>query len=113
MAIDPGVPILEEADLEERIADEEPVLVFFYADWCGFCRAFAPAFREKVERIDVDAVAANISSESDPRWKSYEVKAVPTLVGFRDGREVARADARPGRGLKAEDVDRVVAELEA
>jgi thiol-disulfide isomerase/thioredoxin len=111
MAIDPGVPILDEDELADRIDDEDLVAVLFYADWCGFCRAFAPAFRDRVDTLDVEAVAANISDESDPRWKRHDVQAVPTLAAFEDGEQVARVDARPGRGLEAEDVDRLAADM--
>lgn len=109
--IDPGVPVLEESELEDRIQAEDPVVVLFYADWCGFCRAFVPTFREEVGNADVDAVAANISSESDPRWSTYEVDTVPTLIAFRNGETVARADGRAGRGLEAGDLEALLGEL--
>lgn len=109
--IDPGVEIVD--DLDDVTESDEPVLVMFYADWCGFCRAFAPDFRQRIQALDVDAVAANISSNSDPRWKRYDIDAVPTLIAFQGGNQIARADSRPGRGLEARDVDEVAAQIKA
>jgi len=111
MAIDPGVEILDEDELADRIEEPDPVAVFFYADWCGFCRAFAPSFPQRVETLDVDAVASNISDESDPRWTRFDIDIVPTLIGFADGQETARVDGRPGQGLEPEDVDRLAADM--
>lgn len=111
MAIDPGVPVVDEDELDERIQAEDPVAVFFYADWCGFCRAFAPTFQQRVDMLDLEAVAANISERSDPRWKRFGVSTVPTLVAFAAGEQVARVDGRPGRGLEAEDVERLATEM--
>lgn len=111
--IDPGVAILDEQALDERIESSQPVIVFFYADWCGFCRAFSEPFRETIRDAEVEAVAANISAESDPRWKRFDISVVPTLVAFRDGEEIARAGGRPGMGLDIEDLEQLLAEIEA
>jgi thioredoxin-like negative regulator of GroEL len=113
MAIDPGVPQLDPTELDDRIDGEDPVVVFFYADWCGFCRAFAPEFATRAETLEHDAVAANISDQTDPRWKRFSIDTVPTLIAFLEGQPVARVDGRPGVGLEAEDVDRLVADIPA
>lgn len=113
MAIDPGVPVLAADELTDRIDEADPVAVFFYADWCGFCRAFAGSFTDRVDELGVDAVAANLSDRSDPRWSTYDVDIVPTLVAFADGEELARVDGRPGQGLEPEDVDRLAADMTA
>lgn len=106
--VDPGVPVVD--DLDEHVQGSDPTVVVFYADWCGYSRAFLPSFKERVQTLDIDAVAANISSRSDPRWATYDVDTVPTLIAFREGEPVARVDGRAGRGLKAQDVDKVLAE---
>jgi thiol-disulfide isomerase/thioredoxin len=111
--LDYGVPVLDEAELDDRIVDADTLVVAFYADWCGFCRAFAPTFRENADELPGEVVAANISSESDPRWSRFGVDAVPTLVAFRQGEPVARRDARPGRGLDESDLDAIADRLAA
>lgn len=112
-SIDPDVPVLDEDALDDAIDSETGVVVCFYADWCGFCRAFMPTFEETADALPFDAVAANISDYGDPRWSRFDIDTVPTLVAFRDGRVISRVDGPPGRGLKAEDVERLATELPA
>lgn len=97
--LDPGVPILDPDETAEAIASEELVVVLFYADWCGFSARIIGPFKEKSENLPGTVVAANLASNTDPRWDRYHIQAVPTVVAFRHGEPVARADAIPGRGL--------------
>jgi thioredoxin len=82
---------------------EVPVLVEFYADWCGPCRMIAPevekvaaevAGRAKVVRINVD--------EDRAAAAAYGVRAVPTFIAFRSGQETGRqSGAIPASRMKA------------
>lgn len=112
-SIDLALPVLDEDALDEAIASPEGIVVCFYADWCGFCRAFMPTFEEKAPALPVDAAAANISDYGDRRWTRFDIDAVPTLIAFRDGEIIARVDGPQGRGLRAEDVDRLIETLPA
>lgn len=105
--LDPEVPVLDQDELEEAVESGDQVVVLFYADWCGFCARFMGPFREKHDELPGKVVAANISSNSDPRWDRFRVQAVPTLIAFQGGQPVARADARPGRGLGPEHIDEI------
>lgn len=109
---DPDVPVLDADALDEALSRGESMIVVFYADWCGFSRAFLPIFEERAPELELPPAAANISSESDPRWSTHDVQTVPTLVAFEDGEEVARVDGRPGQGLDESDLDRLLEELE-
>lgn len=111
MTIDPDVPRLDEEALQALLDRGDDAIVMFYADWCGFCRAFTPTFEDRADDLPLPAAAANITKESDPRWAEHEIDAVPTLVAFKDGEEVARVGGRPGAGLKGEDLDRLVEKL--
>lgn len=104
-ALDPGVPVLAESALADRIGRPAPVLVLFYADWCPFSEQFLRVFRERMEGRSVDAVAANLSHPEDPRWEAYDVDAIPTVIAFRDGSAFDRLDGVPGEGLSQEGFD--------
>lgn len=98
--LEPGVPVLAETALADRIDRGTPVLVLFYADWCPYCQEFLPRFRKQRHRLPVSPAAANLSHPEDPRWERYDVETIPTLVAYRDGEEIARIEAEPGEGLE-------------
>ncbi len=109
--LDPGVRILDPDETAETIAGEDLVVVLFYADWCGFSARFIGPFKEEREDLPGTVVAANLASNTDPRWDRYHVQAVPTLIAFRHGEPVARADAIPGRGLGPDHLEDLVDRL--
>ena len=76
---------------KEVLNSEEPVLVDFYADWCGPCKMMAPVVeslaaelqgRAKVGKINVD--------ENQDLAMEYNVMSIPTLIIFKDGKEIKR-----------------------
>lgn len=76
---------------KEVLQSSQPVLVDFYADWCGPCRAIAPIIEEiarelhtrlKVVKLDVD--------QNSQTAMEYGVQSIPTLLIFKNGKEVER-----------------------
>lgn len=102
--LDPGVRILSETALSDRVHRDRPVMVVFYADWCPFSEASMPAIRDTAEDVDVDVVAANISHPKDPRWEEFGIDTVPTLAVYENGTEQRRAAARRGQSLEEDDL---------
>ena len=85
-----NTPIVTESDFEaEVLQSEQPVLVDFYADWCGPCRALAPLIDEIAEESS-DAKVVKVNVDENPQLASqFSVMSIPTLIVFRDG-EVAQ-----------------------
>ena len=87
----------------EVLENEQPVLVDFWAPWCGPCRVVHPILEEMSnEREDVRIVSLNIDDNQQTAAR-YDVLSIPTLILFKDGAEAKRIiGARPKRSLEAE-----------
>lgn len=89
----------------------EPTVVLFWAGWCGFCRAFRPAFDATVAKYDARFAIARLDDYDNPLWERYAVNVVPSLAFFRDGELVTRKDGRLMRGLSAADLEAFLREV--
>jgi len=68
-----------------------PVLVDFYADWCGPCRMMAPAVDELARSSAGSILVAKLDTDASQRVASrYQIRGIPTVIAFRNGREERR-----------------------
>lgn len=68
-----------------------PVLVDFWAPWCGPCRAVAPEFQKVAFRLRGRLLVAKVNTDELPELaERFQIRSIPTMAVFRDGREVAR-----------------------
>jgi thioredoxin 2 len=68
-----------------------PVLVDFYADWCGPCRMMAPAVDELARTSAGHALVAKLDTDASQKTASrYQIRGIPTVIAFRNGREARR-----------------------
>ncbi|WP_107871969.1 thioredoxin TrxC [Pseudoduganella sp. UC29_71] len=82
---------------------ELPVLVDFWAPWCGPCRSMAPFYEQAAQRLEPDFRVVKVNTEEAQDLASrYAIRSIPTLALFKGGREIAR---QPG----AMDANNIVA----
>ncbi len=79
-----------DAELDALVSSSPvPVLVDFYADWCGPCRSLAPVLEQLAERSAGQLVVAKVDTERDKRWAGQlGVSGIPAMFAFKDGQMV-------------------------
>lgn len=84
--------ILNQANIEEILAQNIlPVIIDFWAPWCGPCTSFAPTFKDSAAKFSNQLIYAKVDTESEQILGiKYRIKSIPTLAYFWQGKEIGR-----------------------
>jgi thioredoxin 2 len=88
----PGSPVVLTDDSFERhlVRSEIPLVVDFWAPWCGPCKMMAPSFEQAAATIEPRARLGKVNTEQNQMLaQRYGIRSIPTLAVFKDGQQVA------------------------
>src|SRR5438067_368515 len=111
-----NIPVHVSDDAFEKtvLKAQTPVLVDFWAPWCGPCKMIAPAVEELAKEYEGKALIAKVNTDNDPLWASrFGIQGIPTLIIFKDGKEVDRVVGAVRKDVLKNKLEKVVAAVPA
>jgi thioredoxin 1 len=98
---------LSDSTFDEEIkGSTEPVLVDFWAEWCGPCKMIAPTLEEMAQDFAGRLKIAKLNVDDSPDIaRRFEVMSIPTLILFKDGEPVQRLIGAKGKGQLVQEID--------
>lgn len=102
---------VSDAEFEAKVLQSEtPVLVDFWAPWCGPCRAVAPVLDELASDMGEKVVIAKVNTDENSQWATkYEVRGIPTMLFIKNGEEVDRMVGAAAKPMIQQRIDDMIA----
>jgi thioredoxin 1 len=102
---------LSDATFDETIAGADtPVLVDFWAEWCGPCKMIAPTLAEIASEQKGKLAIGKLNVDDNPDTaRRFDVMSIPTLLVFKDGQQVKRLVGAKGKGQLLQDLAEFIA----
>jgi thioredoxin 1 len=96
-------------DFNEIINSEKPTLVDFFATWCGPCQMLSPILEEVSIEVGDTAKVLKVDVEENMDFaRQYNVRSVPTLIIFKEGKEVWRKSGLTEKNVLVESINNVI-----
>ena len=101
---------VSDANFEAEVLNSDiPVMVDFWAEWCGPCKMVAPVVEELAGVYDGKLKVAKVDVDSSPQTAgSYGIRSIPTLLFFKDGKAVNQVVGAVPKAVLQEQIDQVV-----
>jgi thioredoxin 1 len=91
---------LDDSNFKDGITTDKPVIVDFYADWCGPCKMLAPIFEELATEMDGKAVFCKVNiDKAMATAQQYGVMSIPTIIFFKNGEKVEQTVGFVGKEI--------------
>lgn len=106
-----NIVTLSDSTFDETVSGSNtPVLVDFWAEWCGPCKMIAPTLDEIAGEQNGKLTIAKLNVDDNPETaRRFDVMSIPTLLVFRDGAPVKRIVGAKGKGQLLQDLSEFIA----
>lgn len=98
---------LTDATFEETINSGKPVMVDFWAQWCGPCLMIAPTIEELSKEYEGEVIIGKLDVDNNTAGSKYGVRNIPTILFFKDGKVVDKQVGAVPKGTLKEKLDKL------
>ncbi len=97
---------ITKGNFKPTIRNNDVAIIDFYADWCGPCKAFNPVLQKVAKDFAGKAVVGKINIDNSQNLaKKYDVKSIPTVLFFKDGKLVGKSNGAQTYGNLTKNID--------